>query len=339
MLYNRRFRIYIHDDISRPYVPLQTKWLYKVLTLNWHLKGAESGIAPELVEKIYNDYEGLSIKFSPCIDEKKLKLLYLSVSGSDEEHDLIRILSALNSLTEIDSSIACPGKWHEKLRPYANDNIRFIPSDRGLKRYSAIGHEYNLVITFGPGALHFIRQGIPVLVAGTCGYGGIVNPDNFSYHLREGFMGRPGGKQGEPIPAGILQEDLSSLKLTPEMEGRLVNTKDLALPLDYKPLSKINESVAEAKLLKSRLFDEKVRWSLKPRLASNMTIIKKDELLYIKRSFINDILAVVNKQTFPLLDKMAGTLDFSALQRISNMEARTFWKYMYMLWQKKIIVF
>lgn len=339
MLGNNQFRIYIHKDISSPYFFIETKSLYKVLTLNWQINGTESGIPSELVEKIYDDHSGLAIEYAPQNETKKLDLAYVSAPGTDELQDLVRIIGALNEMTETNISIFCAATWHRRLRHYANEHIQFVATDLNSGRKLKKKHVFQLVITFGSGALHFIRQGFPVIVAGAFGYGGLMTPDNFPYLLREGFMGRPGGFSGEPIPAALLLQDLHWLKSQPGLDGIVAETKELANRLPYKPLSKAGDWKDGAIRLKSDLHHKEARWRLKPRLASNLTIFHEKDLSYVKRKDINDILAIINRQKFPILDMISGTLDCRTLQQSCQLSASVFWQHMEMLRQKNIILF
>jgi hypothetical protein len=53
----------------------------------------------------------------------------------------------------------------------------------------------------------------PALIMALCGMG--LSPEFLPWLLRDGFMGRPGGTYGEPIPAALVREELLNVKTNP----------------------------------------------------------------------------------------------------------------------------
>lgn len=331
--------IYIHKDLSRNYALLNLRNLYGVLTVNWLFDAGLSGIPPEMVEKIYDDHAGLSLSQS---GEHPLNILYVSVEDTEEAAQLVRIISIMNSITQIPFSIYCSALRHSQVKNYANQHITFIirsdVSPRSARKTPPLLN-YNMVMTYGSGTLHFIRQGIPVMITGAYGFGGTIIPENFPYLLKNGFMGRCGGTYLEIIPSEIVQETLMHIRKNGHSETDLQQIRAMANDLPYKPLSAAGISVQKAQDLYRKLNNTKTRWQLKPKLSSNIEIHHKDGLTYIKRAYINDTLAVADPIHFQFLNTLTGHEDCASLQANTQLSKTDFWDYMYMLWSKKIIIF
>jgi len=333
------FRVHLHREFTKNCVLISPANLYAVLTLNWMLDAGQSGLPVELVEKIYDDHNGLQIVADQGSGRDEFRVVYVSVDDPEQPVHLLRLISVLNRVTQVSISIYCSGDVYLQVKDYANENIQFVikKEGRGLRR-PVILH-YDLVITFGPGALHFIRQGIPVMIIGPYGFGGEVSPEYLPHFIRDGFMGRPGGNGGEIIPAGIVQEELLYLKVNRPLPSFLQQLRELVSELPFKPLSARDHLVQRARRFKQQLYDRDARWQLKPRIASNIEIVQKSELSYIQRMYINDTLAVVNSKKLPFLHHIDSQEDCTALHARSSLSKSDFWKYIYMFWEKKIIVF
>lgn len=78
-------------------------------------------------------------------------------------------------------------------------------------------------------------SGIPVIVAGHFGYGGIVTIDNLTGFLESDFMGRPGGYWGEDIPHVLLDFDIRTIKRL-RISVRETAKKIASVLIDQPPL-------------------------------------------------------------------------------------------------------
>jgi hypothetical protein len=336
---SKGFKVHLHREFTKNCVLISPEDLYAVLTLNWMFDAGQSGLPAELVEKIYDDHNGLQVLADQGSGSDDFRIVYVSVGDPEDPVHLLRFISVMNRVTQVAISIYCSRDLYLKVKDYINENIQFVfkKEGRGLRR--PVELHYDLVITFGPGALHFIRQGIPVMIIGPYGFGGMVLPENLPYLVRDGFMGRPGGSYGEMIPSGIVQDELLHLKINRPLPAFLQQLRECVSELPFKPLSASGELIERARRLKQQLHDRDARWQLKPRIASNVEIVKKDELSYMKRLYIHDTLAVVNSKKLPFLPYIDAQENCSTLYAKSALSKTDFWKYIYMLWEKKIIVF
>lgn len=334
---SKRSSVYVHREFSKNCALISPKDLYAVLTLNWLFDAVRSGLPPELVEKIYDDHHGLQIEAAAGADD--FRVLYVSVDDAEEPADLLRIIAAMNPLTQMSVSVYCSQRSYTRVKDYANQHIRFVCKKEGRGLRKPVVLHADLVITFGPGALHFIRQGIPVMIIGPHGFGGMVSPEFLPYLLRDGFMGRPGGAYGELIPAVVVQEELMHVKIGRPSPSSLQQLKELASELPFCPLSACDGLVSRTRQLQQRLYDKEARGRLIPKIASNVEMVQKDELTYVRRIYINDTLAVVNAKKLPFFHKIDAATDGAALYAQSSLSKDDFWKYIYTFWEKKIIVF
>src|ERR1700722_6401053 len=198
------FKVHLNRELSKNCLLINPKDCYAVLTLNWLFDALQSGLPPELVEKLYDDHNGLLVEAPIQPGESgDFRVLYVSVDDTEEPVHLRRVIAAMNLITQMSLSIYCSKKLHRVVKDFANEHIQFVDKKEGHRVPTPLYAD--LVITFGPGALHFIRQEIPVMIVGPYGYGGVVTAGFLPYPPRNGFMGRPGGTYGEMIPAAIVQ--------------------------------------------------------------------------------------------------------------------------------------
>jgi hypothetical protein len=334
---SRRNDVYLHKAVSKNYQIIETRNLLAVLTVNWLFDPLFSGIPRELVQKIYDDHEGLLIRpeHAPGVSPKKI--IYISVDDPEETAHLLHVISFMNALPDLSFTIYCPAEQQDRLKTFVNDHISFIIKKNKPRPGTVL--PFDGVMTFGSGALHFLRQGIPVLIAGPYGWGGMVGPDNFPHLVKGGFMGRPGAVYGEGIPVSMVKEEWSSLQKIPDLPEVLEDVKKLAEGIGSIALSEADELVRQAKQLRKSLYDHEARWRLRPKMASNIELVSSGGLIYCRRQRVNDTVAVINAQRMNFLGKIDGEKDCAALYDCSGMTRSGFWDQLYILWDKKIIVF
>lgn len=340
-MFSKPSPVYLHRTVSRDRHVLETGKLFSVLTLNWLFDPLSSGIAPELVEKLYDDHGGLRIAPSD-FPSGNLNIVYISVEDPEEAVHLMGVLPFMNGLPHIAFTIYCSKTQEKMVGPYANEHISFLTKRRfpnvGLQGRS-VPLSFHGVMTFGTGALHFLRQGNPVWIAGPYGWGGLVDTGNFHDLAKRGFMGRPGASYGEPIPLSIVQEQFSVfLKRPPDGEMRS-DLKKLAEQEYGTPLSEAKEKYRQAKQKKRTLYHPGDRWALRPKLASNIELIDKDGNIYCQRRVILDTLAIMSAAEKDFLTRMDGRTTCSELCRLSGMKRPAFWTHLYTMREQNIIVF
>ena len=320
----------IHNQYLTTFPPQNLSTCY-VLTTNWLIKPQESGFPEELTFKAYETCNGLQVKKSVS-KKNKLKVTYISNNGENEElFFLIRIISLFNKMPSIQKTIFCSAKHIEYLKQMANEGIEF------LSREELQLLETELILCFGSSAIHFLLSGIPVIIVGTFGLGGLITPKNFEQLFKKGFMGRPGGAHNEEIPIELLAEEILEaqhsrmlLNQTKQIQG-LIQKKQIP---DYETLYNQLETFS----IDYWLNDIKRRWQIKMQLASNIQILKKGKKTFLVRQHINDVMASFNEEEALFFKYL--------LEKRSSMEAynnasipfKDFWQMVFVLWGKKIII-
>jgi hypothetical protein len=329
--------VFLHNDLSKDLLLLPLKDLYAVISLNWRFDPLRSGIPPELVEKMYDDYQGLTVEKAAVSETAVLQILYISAGSGEEGIQLLQVISLMNLIPGVVFTVCCQDAAIGQLRTYANEHIQFIRMPRAGVKDKMLSGAYHLVMTFGPGALHFLRQGMPVLVAGPRGFGGLVLKENFPGLLFDSFMGRPGGNLQEPLPPLIVQEELQywQQEIGSLQDEVIIEAKKVY----HRPISAADEVRGKAISLFRTLQHREDRRGLKPRLASNIEFVRKAPAVYLRRKGVGDTIAVIDETKSGFMEKLTGTKDCSELQSLSGLKEKQFWEYMYQLWDQKIIVF
>ncbi len=309
----------------------------KILSCNWFVNPEKFGIPLDIVIKIYNDHNQLKIKKDLHLDSS-LKVVYIEDDENDNElQNSLNIISIFNQINSVDLFIYCNEKNIEIFRGYSNDDIQYIQKSADTNKKTPL--EADVIITYGPGVLHFIKQLIPVIIIGPYGLGGWVTPDNFPYLLKSGFVGRAGGTFGEYIPAEIIAHELLTIKENKNLSSILNANKAYADSLHYKPISAANAIIAEATELQEKINHSQKRWKLYPIVASNILFEECNGTVAIKRKHIHDTLCTVSKEDVAFFNSIDGKTDCKTLFKVSEMEEDDFWETIYSLNERKIILF
>ncbi|KAA2239411.1 hypothetical protein F0L74_24730 [Chitinophaga agrisoli] len=276
----------------------------------------------------YNEYNNISVQHHP--PEDKLILSYISPGGANME-TMLHIISVFNIMSE-EIHVYCPSYLITQVQEYSNahivlHNIEMVPEI-----------QTNIILTYGLDALYFLKQGIPLFIIGPYGLGGWVTPDNFPFLSREGFMGRPGGTRWEPIPAIMLKEELLVFKAAEDRAAIYEENSTLAAALPYLPASQAAALIDKIKARREDLDHHEKRWPLVPALASNISVVAENDLLYFRRLYINDTIATLPAEGADLLRLFDGMATFKEIYEQAAMEEADFWELIHALLDKKIIV-
>lgn len=321
------FEVYVLDDDTDKLHTFNLGKLYGVITNNWLYDFRLTGVPEELVIKAYKDYNNLSIPISVI---PKKKILYISGNENDF-NGYMKIISIFNALPEINLFLFCTEIFARNLIQYINNNICIITDVEKL--------EANIIITYGTGAIHFIKQKLPVFIFGPYGYGGMVNKENLEYLIENGFMGRPGGNYQEIIPPTIVKEDLLFLDKIHNLDENLEELKEMVETFKFRPFSDAARIIKEKETLFFCLFNVEERLNLKPRIASNVKFVKQKKQIYVERKFINKRVLTFEKNESQTLKKMDGKKECRELLSILQWKEDQFWAFLYLLWEKKVIIF
>jgi hypothetical protein len=322
--------VHIHDNTSSFTKIVPLKNLYRFLTCNWLFDAAQTGIPVELTEKVYDDYNKVSVH--PATPGEINQVCCVSPRADDHLDYILQVIAILNLTNAFSLSVFSAHPELHSLQQYGNENVSFLQP--GINQFSA-----GIIITYGPGALHFIKAKIPVIILGPYGFGGLVTTTNFNWFIENGFMGRPMGGRGEPVPASIVLDELIECKEKQASFFSSDQLSQLANGILCKPLSEASSFVQVARKLHEQLYDPHLRWQLKPVVASNIALIPKEGNIYIRRLRLNTTLAVLKKKDQVFFQQMNGQNTCMQLMNNTSLSNDDFWSYLYMLWEQKIILF
>ena len=309
----------------------------QILTCNWFENPEKFGIPNNLVTKIYDDHNQLQIKNNPKLNSL-LRVTYIQDAKCDNElQNLLHVISIFNQLNSVSLKIYCTENYLAILQNYLNEHIQFIKKFEDNEK--EISLETDVIITHGPGVIHFLKQQIPVIIIGPCGLGGWINPDNLPFLLKNGFVGRAGGTMGEYIPVEILAHELLAIKECKDLSSILTANKEFVDSLPYKPLSAANKIVDEHKALQKNLYDPHARWQMNPFIASNILFKEATDTVAIKRKHIHDTLCTVSKEDMGFFKAINGKTTCETLCKATQMDEDNFWETIYSLNEKTIILF
>jgi hypothetical protein len=330
--------IYFHGDLSSTRAAEQAlRHRYGVVTTNWRFDALGTGIGKEFLIKVYDDYGGLNIDRNTHFGVKP-EILYISPDSERELDNLLRVVSIFNLTLRVSCTVYCSVRYQTILAEFANESIRFIYyGDSKWERFH--DWRYHVVITHGSGAVHFLKQDIPVLLLGHYGYSGLITPGNFTFLKRDGFSGKAGGANDEKISAAMVIDEILSLKDRTGLDNILSENTKLAQALPNIPLSGIQTVWDRINQVEAIRNDETRRWGLYPKVSSNMELVEESEDLFIKRRGINDTLMTMKKSWIDWLLKMDGGCSCRFLYTSRQMQEAAFWNLMNLLSEKKIISF
>lgn len=328
--------IYRHTDPVRSFQLNEVMHCNLVLSSNWLVNAEQFGIPSEIVHRYYNDREALQVNYEP-VCEQAFKALYISVEEHvDELQYLLQVISLFNEVPSVALTVYCSQEHYVLVKDLSNEHIVFA--------VRSVAHELvtlstNVIITYGPRVLHFLKQGVPVIVIGPYGFGGWVTAETLPYLFRNGFLGRPGGATGEPVPARLLVQQLLQLKKCDNTPQMSMITQQLAEHIPCQPLSKMDKVIDDATGLQQQLEDESLRWRLIPAIASNIVFTEIKEQVFLKRKVINDTVCVIAKDDKPFFDRIDGKTDCITLYELSAMSEVDFWETIHALKNRKILLF
>jgi hypothetical protein len=281
----------------------------------------------------YFDYDNKIQVVHKPFEKETLHLAYFSLPDSSEFWHLLHILPLLN-VVKASISIYCSESCLSNLKQYTNPHIQLYDLDV-ITGKTLI--ETNAVISFSPAALYFIKQQIPVIIAGTKGIGGLVTPYNFHYLSKEGFWGRPGGTTWENLPPKVFMHELQSLIGHTEIAQMSKACAALAEELPWFPNNMAQEVEAQIGRHVNKIHSENERWKIVPSLAPDILFVRSDNQYLITRKPLNQIIASTEDTDFFRL--VNGKNDFAEILRQSDMETAEFWETITELVKQKIIIY
>ncbi|MFD2902557.1 hypothetical protein [Sphingobacterium anhuiense] len=126
-------------------------------------------------------------------------------------HQIVKIF---NTLPQFRLNVYGRPSDRRKLEPYFNSNISFI----NIIKEDLYFQDDGVLLSSSLNALHAAVSGIPVIIVGDKGFGGILLADNLFDHLESGISGRLGGYLGEEIPGNLVFQEINSIFALSESE-------------------------------------------------------------------------------------------------------------------------
>lgn len=146
------------------------------------------------------------------------KRLFNQSIGLDLFHSSIKfahqILRIFNALPQFRLNVYGRSSDRKALELYFNNNISFV---KILKEELYIQKD-SVLLSNSLNALNAAVSGIPVIVVGNNGFGGMLSSGNLFDHLESGISGRLGGYNGEEIPGNLLFQEINKVLALSEYE-------------------------------------------------------------------------------------------------------------------------
>lgn len=222
---------------------------------------------------------------------------------------------------------------------YINTKIEL----KSFKNYQKELLNNDLVIGCRKPIIDAITNGIPSVVAGEKGFGGLVNPENIEAHRKNNFNGRIGGTKGERIPINLLSFELewsesylnTNFKMLKELalylheynnENILVSKIEYRLDFVFSMHKKINNTIESL-------------MTLKPAIVKNIIIHNNENTYTIKRIGSMKSLLEITLEESILLQLMNGTQKLSTILKHVKVKKVELSKFVLYMWKEKILYF
>ncbi|WP_157962632.1 hypothetical protein [Chitinophaga deserti] len=258
----------------------------------------------------------------------------------------LSVISAFNCLLHLNCHCVVPAALIPRLKAIANSNISFTESRPSQDAFTGC----RLLIAAGEPALQGILAGLPVIIAGPAGLGGLVTSDNLPAFFTSAFRGRPGGRVGERIASGLLMEEIkyaieaaesSELAYLTGLSGSQYNNLRVFSP------GYINEAVAGTILAQQQLIhclsNGHLSRTLRPALSASVIVLEMpgSDSYWLQQVHTNKILAVAGEYEIALIRLCNGnrTLEEIVTALGSNYDLTDCTGFITSLWQQRILYF
>lgn len=336
------------EDFSQP---ISLDHLLHCIVFCKGLSAKEWGIPDEMITYINPPINKVDMP-AMCYTSNELPRFYYILPTIDDDPDLSisrTIICALNNLLTVNLYVLAPQSAISALRPIANDHILFREYTYGFWETLT---DCNILIASGSIAINALLNQIPVIVAGSHGFGGLVTDDNIHNFIASGFNGRIGGTANEKIPiASIMYE----IQYVLGLQGFSINQPFCLLSkksIDFLVKAfvengsedRINKIVTINKQLSGSLVNKDGFMRLKPFVSSSICteegLQNSDNGKLLINIHTNKILAAVGLAEMNIINSCNG---MNTIQEIliknNSFEASEIVDFINELWQAKIILF
>lgn len=202
----------------------------------------------------------------------KIKVVHFVLATDDKLSIAKSIIVSVNCLLNVELTVVAPAKTIPILKSIANQNIDFV--DEALWDEKLIA-DFNLSITSAYQAVKTLYFGIPTLVAGIRGLGGLVDMNNVHEHIANRFEGRIGGEPGELVPTlGIIELVMRFYEASQKISNE-ASAVAAVLSTEFSPKKTfgIIESEINVRLQANRSISSADNYAVKPYKISGARVI------------------------------------------------------------------
>lgn len=261
----------------------------------------------------------------------------------------LSVIKSFNCLLHLEFYCVIPDAAISILKPVANDHITFT---KNTGDYSSYFSGCDLLIASDRVAVSGILAGIPVIVVGRYGFGGLVTEDNFLSFIPSRFCGRPGGHCGDSIPPSLLIQEINyvfDVANTKELVHLLhISSKNMESLKIYcwdHILDSITKLLTQKGSLEKHINDSSLMLQLKPKLSAVIIVDERgkipDHVFWLRNVNTNKILAVVSDFEMKLILQCDGNARVGELAANlgSDYNINDCKEFVRALWELRIVVF
>lgn len=224
------------------------------------------------------------------------------------------------------------------LETLKNNNVTLIEVDKFSQSIS----DFDLAITSDYYALKSLYLGVPTIIVGNRGFGGLLSTQNVADHLKWHFSGRIGGELNEMIPYWVLLEEFQNLQAA--YSAITDDTKKVSLTIKnqydpYRVFTILENEIAVAYNLYKSLLSEDY-YMLKPKLVKEIRIInsKSKDVFHIVNE-TNKVLGMISQAENEILYQFKGEKTIRDIANEVGIEDSDIRDFIRELWNEKIICF
>lgn len=310
------------------------------------------GIPTELVTRVprpfYEKCDQPPVKPLPGLVSK---IWYIPDDMENDPDNCISlsVVKGFNCLLQHRFFVVAPEAVITALRPIANDNICFIThTPNASSHFSGC----DLLVTSGAMAAKALLSDIPVIVAGKCGFGGLVTANNLPAFVASAFNGRPGGYTGERISPALLLQEISyvadiagTAELTQLLHFNAGQLGSLNIYSWEHTYMLIQQVLQQQRLLGERMSDHNGMLQLKPKLSASIILDEmgapSNQIYWLRNINTNKVLGVVGISEARLIKQCNGENTLNELPGITGSAYDTgdCIEFIRSLWESGIVIF
>lgn len=234
--------------------------------------------------------------------QSKIELFYKYDNEDKNLKIVASIINFVNKNINLNLTLQLPTDVINILKISCNNNIKLVDSN-----YSVNLFDFDLNIGSEKNALSGLINGLPTLIVGNRGFGGIVTIENLQDFLSSHLSGRLGGEIGEPTPYWILFDEISDFR----QKKDFYNSNAIKISTILKKMyskERIFSLIENDFNENASIVNSNEKLTLKPFLYNNYKLfdIENNETYYIINSKNNFIVGSVTQQEHDIITSLDG---------------------------------